>query len=942
MPRDQRALTYRVRQLPPDINKASLVHFLLRVLATDDVVPTIEVFSLARSLTSPDAANSKDATIAIYPLPPLLENGKQWSFPAEHGNSQYRIVVDLHFLDFTVLNEVHDDDHVLNCIAISGLASHPFGSWQCRSNEHNFMWLRDGLPKAIPGIRAITYGYDTHLNDSTSFKSIPDIALELVNRLTAVGLGWLSSKPTVFIAHSMGGIILKEALVVLAPTCGEEPSILGKLEAILFFGVPNGGMETDQLISMVNGNPTEELISKLSPASDYLKTLDSYFSNLQYTRKFPVISCYETKTTQTVMQSADGKWSRSGPRKVMVKKESAIQNCSRAPLGEVRPIDQDHSAMVKFAPGDIHYTVVLDCLRKITGQATSLGSATSDPKTAGNESFEHGNRYKDERGRPNTKQPRDYSTAEILHSLWMDVFDHRLDDISPRFQSTFEWMFSDESLDFAPWLLDGTGAYWIEGKPGAGKSTLMKFAFQDSRTRELLENWDQPGSFVKAGFFFHHRGSKAQKSFEGMLRSLLHQILRDVPSLCQEIPKACLPATEKESFDWSLTNLRHAFFSILEQKHTQLKLCLFIDALDELDGHLELISAFMKNLIQHKPGSAVRCKVFFSTRPRQIIQTHFEQYTHFRIQDKTEKDVRTYTEGRLAECLERFSVTESLHAALEEAAYLVESILAKADGVFLWVKLAMQDINLALRQSNDPTVRNLEVLLERVPRELDEFYHSIVERIPQDFRWEAYLVLEVILRAEGEIGLKDIYSIVRCSPCKTAQECHERLKHPADAKAVSNWLETLKDRCGGLLELNVKNDHIQLMHETVRAFLSQPGLRQLFFRQSIVSRPQNGYTELAKLMLTRALYPYIDPLQIQRSYYHFSPKCMEYCFMAEKTTLTCHQAWNNYLVSQILECLSPWSPNSSYTCGENLNHRQKLRLSIQIQKNLYWSASVKR
>lgn len=90
-------------------------------------------------------------------------------------------------------------------MAISGLASHPFGSWQQRRDAGNFMWLRDGLPKDLPSVRTIIYGYDTGLTESRSFKSIHDIALKLVNRLTSVGFGWLSSKPTIFLCHSLGG-----------------------------------------------------------------------------------------------------------------------------------------------------------------------------------------------------------------------------------------------------------------------------------------------------------------------------------------------------------------------------------------------------------------------------------------------------------------------------------------------------------------------------------------------------------------------------------------------------------------------------------------------------------------------------------------------------------------------------------------------------------------
>lgn len=161
------------------------------------------------------------------------------------------------------------------------------------------MWLRDAVPKDIPGIRTITYGYDTHLKDSKSFKSIYDIALTFAQRLTAV---WLPSKPIVFIAHSLGGIILKQALVILARSSGQDLPI-SRMKGLLLFGVPNGGMATEELIAMVDEDPTKELVSNLSPGSQYLETLDSYFNSLQYTRKFHVMSFYETKTTNTIIVS---------------------------------------------------------------------------------------------------------------------------------------------------------------------------------------------------------------------------------------------------------------------------------------------------------------------------------------------------------------------------------------------------------------------------------------------------------------------------------------------------------------------------------------------------------------------------------------------------------------------------------------------------------------
>jgi hypothetical protein len=39
-------------------------------------------------------------------------------------------------------------------------------------------------------------------------------------------------------------------------------------------------------------------------------------------------------------------------------------------------------------------------------------------------------------------------------------------------------------------------------------------------------------SFALAKFFFHHRGSEIDRSFKGLLRALLLQILEAFPQLC--------------------------------------------------------------------------------------------------------------------------------------------------------------------------------------------------------------------------------------------------------------------------------------------------------------------------------------------------------------------------------------------------------------------------
>jgi hypothetical protein len=134
------------------------------------------------------------------------------------------------------------------CIALSGLAGHAFGSWSNRSHETNFMWLRDALPQRYPRIRVLAYGYDTQLIESKSFQSIEDLSLALINAIRAADLAEPSTKPIVIIAHSLGGIVVKQAFTLMAGNPSLSNNLLSKIQKVVFFGVPNQGMQITHLL----------------------------------------------------------------------------------------------------------------------------------------------------------------------------------------------------------------------------------------------------------------------------------------------------------------------------------------------------------------------------------------------------------------------------------------------------------------------------------------------------------------------------------------------------------------------------------------------------------------------------------------------------------------------------------------------------------------------
>jgi hypothetical protein len=165
------------------------------------------------------------------------------------------------------------------------------------------MWVRDVLPNALPSVRAVLFGYNTTLAGSNSFKSIAHLASSLSDTLKASGFGTPASKPLIFLAHSLGGIIVKEALAASASSDSRR-QILQQTAGAVFFGAPTRGMETQALVTMVSGQPNAGLIRDLAIRSEYLRCLEDRFFDVATDGRMKVFWAFETKTSPTVAVSA--------------------------------------------------------------------------------------------------------------------------------------------------------------------------------------------------------------------------------------------------------------------------------------------------------------------------------------------------------------------------------------------------------------------------------------------------------------------------------------------------------------------------------------------------------------------------------------------------------------------------------------------------------------
>ncbi|KXJ84606.1 hypothetical protein Micbo1qcDRAFT_129391, partial [Microdochium bolleyi] len=264
--------TYRVQGLPPDIDADEAEQILEEFFDSDGLSTKPKVHSLGLNPFSFGCNMTRVATVTFANTPETLRDGNRWGpnkrVSVKGITTDIRLEIDTTFLGFTPLNLVENDgDHKIDCIVVSGLSSHPFGSWKQRGGS--FMWLRDDAAWRSPNVRTLLYGYDTSLVGSESFQDIDDIGRKLGDFITHVRKHpVVEPRPIVFIAHSLGGLVVKETDEINAR------SVYG----LVFFGVPNRGLCISYWLPIVDNQPNENLIRNLAPGSHYLRNLHHRFS----------------------------------------------------------------------------------------------------------------------------------------------------------------------------------------------------------------------------------------------------------------------------------------------------------------------------------------------------------------------------------------------------------------------------------------------------------------------------------------------------------------------------------------------------------------------------------------------------------------------------------------------------------------------------------------
>ncbi|KAI1419970.1 ribonuclease-like protein p/mrp subunit [Xylaria sp. FL1777] len=159
----------------------------------------------------------------------------------------------------------------VDIVAVHGINGDAFNTFSTKTNNRFWLGDHDMLPRDVKNSRIMTYRYPSSvatLLGGTSSDRILQHAQTMIAELVADReLEDATERPIIFICHSLGGIIVKRALVYSASRTGSHinhlHSIYISTYGILFFGTPHQGSVTVNLVTFAQRIVDVLLPSKL-------------------------------------------------------------------------------------------------------------------------------------------------------------------------------------------------------------------------------------------------------------------------------------------------------------------------------------------------------------------------------------------------------------------------------------------------------------------------------------------------------------------------------------------------------------------------------------------------------------------------------------------------------------------------------------------------------
>ncbi|PMD58358.1 uncharacterized protein K444DRAFT_591626 [Hyaloscypha bicolor E] len=362
----------------------------------------------------------------------------------------------------------------------------------------------------------------------------------------------------------------------------------------------------------------------------------------------------------------------------------------------------------------------------------------------------------------------------ILEALWFPGIDTRFRTIGNAEPNTFGWIYKnpdklremqrDLDLTFTEWLERGSGIFHIAGKAGSGKSTLMKYLCDGDEDREaemLLHGWAASRSktpiFCKF-FFYRVTSVEQQKTWKGLIHSLLHSVLQQVPTLAPRLfPRQWEQRRDMvqdiSHLELGDREINKAFEILLTDRGIlgEYCICFFIDGLDEFEQRNQTHYRLACDLQKWANDSKGDVKMCVSSRPLPEFLNVFPTSQRIMLQNLTKDDIETLVINKLVNNPYFTRMMQGSKEMRERCIALRDKVFAEANGIFLWVGMILNQIEIALAEGDSVDVMDVmeRIVRESSDKDLDSFFKTIVESVPAHHRTGSYYLLAGAMRMSG-------------------------------------------------------------------------------------------------------------------------------------------------------------------------------------------------
>jgi hypothetical protein len=480
---------------------------------------------------------------------------------------------------------------------------------------------------------------------------------------------------------------------------------------------------------------------------------------------------------------------------------------------------------------------------------------------------------------------QDNSAEKVRESL-IDMLKFRQmtdreSEVAIAHHATFRWILTDQDHSQAafspllPWLISADGAYWISGKAGSGKSTLMKYLGSNQVVFDALRSWANPRHLIVASFYFWRSGTVLQRSQEGLLRGLLYTILSQRPDLA----RTCFPddfdrlvdgSRSITSMHPSLDLMTKAFRRLSRSDMGSSKIALLIDSVDEFEGDHTEISAFFRDL-----ASTPSFKIVLSSRAIPACVEAFEGLPSLRLQDLTHRDIQAYVEATIGKH-ERMDMLLSENRY--EASRLIGMILSKASGVFLWVRLVVNSLLDGFR--NYDRISDLEARVNEYPTELGALYLHMFRNMEPRYQSHAARLLRIVVRSI-EVQKDKALTVLQLSfaddenPSKAFSAPICPMRDEERKARFTAMVGRMRSRCCGLIE--VRGSVVEVIHKSVLDFLEESDVWGTILSMTPDFDPNVALMAASLLTIKTGLPVMVNDDDPIRHY-------LQYCQLREKST----------------------------------------------------------